>query len=60
MKTATKMCLSKQSYSTKKEAMVALKETRRDGELTWFPLTTLNVYKCPFCFDFHIGNRSRR
>ena len=52
MNLQNKMCLTKESYSTKEDAM-------RIKNVLTTRYVSLNVYKCPFCLKYHIGNKNK-
>ena len=55
-----KMCLNKQIYKSKQEALDILEYSRRKAvnEGREFP-NNLKVYKCPLCQNYHLGSKKR-
>ena len=51
------MCLSKQAYKTKKEALDILEHLREKYDEDEPIPNTLSVYRCPMCYLYHLGNR---
>jgi hypothetical protein len=54
--TPQKMCLDKIAYDSKEEANEELHYWKFEVESK----NSLKVYKCPFCYKWHLGNSTRR
>lgn len=53
------MCSGKQQFGTYAEATAAIERMRRHGAKT-NRAGRFDAYRCPFCQDYHIGNRNKQ
>lgn len=54
-----KMCLSKEKYESKKEALCVIEYLRRRAlEENYSFSNNLKIYKCPLCHKYHLGSKN--